>query len=793
MKNLHKILSLLLLSLFLAIGTNSAFATIVTVTLVDENGTALANYPPSASEMSYKYRNPSWTYGPNLQTDGNGQFTVNIINDPSWDGKITLTLHQVSKEMVVTTGAVTFQADKVNFNLKNPCTGLLADASGGTFAQGGGHWYDHGTTAGTGTVSFYTFPANIKLRMTYNWKSLEQTSIAIVAGVNDVDFLTTNVTISESVQYQTSGWPTVTFPIELLQGNHNLKIDGVVKTIEVSGCYMAGGFITLVDELENPMANYPADYSTEIRNLKYKYRCGGSWGPETSFQTDANGQTFYSISCASNNWDNKITMTLNQTTTEQDVTVNSVFQAAKVNTNLKTCDGLITDAPGGTVAQGGGFWYTHGTIGATGTVSLYTFPGSIKLRMQYNHGTQEVVNIPITAGTNEFDFTTTAVTLTNTGDIKSNKGGTWWYFDKPTMNLLPGDYNFWFQDGSIWNGPIEMAVSGCFVAYEPVFNLPPIAICQNVTVDADGDCDAMVFAEAVDDGSSDPDEDPISFELSPEGPYPIGVTEVTLTVTDDSGESDACTATITVVDNTPPVITTISVEIVFVIWPPNHKYVTYGMSDFVLSVDENCETLIIDDVYITKATSDEPENAEGEGDGNTLNDIIIADDCKSIQLRKERQGDGNGRVYTIHLELDDGNGNLGSATCQVQVPHNNGETAIDDGPIYTVLSNCYVVYQSSLITDVDNENVELKVYPNPFMTSVNITFSIEKEQKVVVAIYDITGKLVKTLVDQNLSEGDHKVTWNSQDQYGGFIQQGVYIIKLITANSVEQKTIIKMR
>ena len=64
-----------------------------------------------------------------------------------------------------------------------------------------------------------------------------------------------------------------------------------------------------------------------MRNLTYKYRCGGSWGPTTSFQTDGNGQTFVNIGCS--NWDGKITMTLNQTTKEQDVTINPVLQAAK--------------------------------------------------------------------------------------------------------------------------------------------------------------------------------------------------------------------------------------------------------------------------------------------------------------------------------------------------------------------------------------------------------------------------------------------------------------------------------
>jgi len=56
-------------------------------------------------------------------------------------------------------------------------------------------------------------------------------------------------------------------------------------------------------------------------------------------------------------------------------------------------------------------------------------------------------------------------------------------------------------------------------------------------------------------GSSDPDGDPITLTLSPAGPYSLGSTPVTLTVTDDGNLSDTCTATITVVDVTKPTIT----------------------------------------------------------------------------------------------------------------------------------------------------------------------------------------------------------------------------------------------
>ena len=86
-------------------------------------------------------------------------------------------------------------------------------------------------------------------------------------------------------------------------------------------------------------------------------------------------------------------------------------------------------------------------------------------------------------------------------------------------------------------------------------------------------------------------------------------------------------------------------------------------------------------------SSDEPENAPGGRDGNTLNDIVIAPDCKSLQLRIERDDLGNGRVYAITLRMRDASGNPTTKTARVIVPRNSSG-AIDNGPAYTVTSAC---------------------------------------------------------------------------------------------------------
>jgi hypothetical protein len=91
---------------------------------------------------------------------------------------------------------------------------------------------------------------------------------------------------------------------------------------------------------------------------------------------------------------------------------------------------------------------------------------------------------------------------------------------------------------------------------------------------------------SVDDGSFDPDGDEITLEQTPPGPYDFGDTDVTLTVTVDKGASDTCEATVTVVDEEAPVISSVSTS-PNKLWPPNHKFVPV-----VLTVDasDNCDS-----------------------------------------------------------------------------------------------------------------------------------------------------------------------------------------------------------
>src|SRR5262249_30258255 len=79
---------------------------------------------------------------------------------------------------------------------------------------------------------------------------------------------------------------------------------------------------------------------------------------------------------------------------------------------------------------------------------------------------------------------------------------------------------------------------------KPGSNTPPVATCQNVIVSAGAN--GMANA-SIDKGSFDPDGDTITLTQAPAGPYPLGATLVTLTVTDSKGASSQCVAIVSVI------------------------------------------------------------------------------------------------------------------------------------------------------------------------------------------------------------------------------------------------------
>jgi hypothetical protein len=84
-------------------------------------------------------------------------------------------------------------------------------------------------------------------------------------------------------------------------------------------------------------------------------------------------------------------------------------------------------------------------------------------------------------------------------------------------------------------------------------------------------------------------------------------------------------------------------------------------------------------------------------------------------------------------------------------------------------------------------------YPNPFNPSTRITYEVEDGARgtVNLAIYDVTGARVRTLVDGPAGAGVHAVTWDGRNERGEAVGSGVYFYRLSTpARTLTRKMVL---
>jgi hypothetical protein len=123
------------------------------------------------------------------------------------------------------------------------------------------------------------------------------------------------------------------------------------------------------------------------------------------------------------------------------------------------------------------------------------------------------------------------------------------------------------------------------------------------------------------------------------------------------------------IQNLPPAVETAEPGI-GMLWPANHKMLDVS----ILGVtDPDCDLV---NIVITNISQDEPTN--GHGDGNTCPDGRGIG-TSTAQLRAERDGGRNGRVYIIYFIATDSRGASTIGSVRVRVPKNPGNEVIEDG------------------------------------------------------------------------------------------------------------------
>ena len=104
-----------------------------------------------------------------------------------------------------------------------------------------------------------------------------------------------------------------------------------------------------------------------------------------------------------------------------------------------------------------------------------------------------------------------------------------------------------------------------------------------------------------------------------------------------------------------------------------------------------------------------------------------------------------------------------------------------------------------LITGIDELNnlssldkISLVIYPNPFNSTTTIQLTIPEQKEISIQIYDILGRLIKTVLNNSFIEpGQHRYYWDGKNDAGSTVSTGIYLCKIFINqnNSNEVKSL----
>ncbi|MBN2102784.1 FG-GAP repeat protein [bacterium] len=357
--------------------------------------------------------------------------------------------------------------------------------------------------------------------------------------------------------------------------------------------------------------------------------------------------------------------------------------------------------------------------------------------------------------------------------------------------LSTGDFNNDKVDdifvGAVFAEPQGKTNTGeAYIIYGVKNNKPPIA-----NAGPDSVCDATSCEGALVTlsgcKSSDPDEDTLTYSwyeedkiiagptevCESEVPLPLGEHFITLVVDDGNGETNSDVVVITVQDTTKPNLS-ISLS-TNQLWPPDHKMVD-------ITVDVEVSDLCTDwvDFVLDTIISNEPDDAKGMGDGNTVDDIQDADYGTSdteFSLRVERDGKGEGRFYEVVYIAKDGSDNI---------------TTVSD-TVWIMQSQKKLKKNQTQIAAIPDKFTLHQNHPNPFNPATEIQFSLPESRQVTLTIYNNFGQEVHQLTNQHFQAGHHTITWEGTDTHGTPVSSGIYIYQIRAGEFIDVKKMMLMR
>lgn len=107
------------------------------------------------------------------------------------------------------------------------------------------------------------------------------------------------------------------------------------------------------------------------------------------------------------------------------------------------------------------------------------------------------------------------------------------------------------------------------------------------------------------------------------------------------------------------------------------------------------------------------------------------------------------------------------------------------GPEFFVKFNDFNFGMPTSAIDLNQRNIKLDVFPNPFTNQTNISFGLESNSNVVLEIYNTNGQKINQLINGEIAAGKHLVSWNAKNFSHSKVEPGVYICRMLVGNQTE--------
>ncbi|MCK5408437.1 MAG: T9SS type A sorting domain-containing protein, partial [Candidatus Krumholzibacteria bacterium] len=124
-------------------------------------------------------------------------------------------------------------------------------------------------------------------------------------------------------------------------------------------------------------------------------------------------------------------------------------------------------------------------------------------------------------------------------------------------------------------------------------------------------------------------------------------------------------------------------------------------------------------------------------------------------------------------------------------------TDIDGNPRIVGVAVDMGAYEYVVATAVEESPIAVSglhaPYPNPFNPAVKIIYQLDTRQSVELSIYDVSGRLVRSLVDEVRDSGVHEAVWDGTDRAGGRVASGVYLVRLIAGTKIDNRKITLLK